>query len=416
MKKLLLIALAFSISTISFAQKKELKSAEKAIKKSNYAEAKSAIAQAEALLGSMDEKSKNKFYLLKGKALYAGGAGSESDFDMAVKSLKNLNNSTEASDLISLMINTFLTKGNTAYESSDFKTSSKYFERAYRVSTADTSYLYYAASAAVNGKDYDNALTLYNELKDLKYSGIETESVAFNKETNKVEVFESAEMRDISVKAGTHIKPQERPTESKSAEIIKNIALIYVQKGEDENAVAALNEARKLNPDDSNLLLTEANIYYKLGNKEKFQELISEASAKDPNNAELIYNLGVVSADSGEIETAKKYYKRAIEIDPTYSSAQINLAALILADEAVIIEKMNNLGTSNADYDMYDKLELQRKGLYKEAIPYLESVMETNPNNIQAAKTLMSIYSAIEEDEKFKAMKAKVEALESGGN
>ena len=379
MKKLLLIALAFSVSTLSFAQKKELKTAEKAIKKSNYAEAKSAITQAEAMLSTMDEKSKNKFYLLKGKALYAGGAGSESDFDMAVQSLKNLEGSTEASDLISLMINTFLTKGNTAYESSDFKTSSKYFERAYRVSPVDTSYLYYASSAAVNGKDYDKALSLYNELKDLKYSGVEYESIALNKETNEVDVFESSDMRDISVKAGTHIKPQERPTESKSAEIIKNIALIYVQKGEDEKAVAALNEARKLNPDDSNLLLTEANVYYKMGNKEKFQELISEASAKDPNNAELIYNLGVVSADSGEIETAKKYYKKAIEIDPTYSSAQINLAALILAEEGEIIEQMNSLGTSNADYDLYDKLEIKRNGLYKEAIPYLESVMETNP-------------------------------------
>jgi len=34
--------------------------------------------------------------------------------------------------------------------------------------------------------------------------------------------------------------------------------------------------------------------------------------------------------------------------------------------------------------------------------------------NIQAAKTLMNIYSVIDETEKFKAMKMKVEMMETG--
>ena len=69
MKKQLIIALAFSISAFSFAQKKELKTVEKAIKNNNFAEAKTAVAQAEALLSAMDEKTKAKFYYLKGQAL-----------------------------------------------------------------------------------------------------------------------------------------------------------------------------------------------------------------------------------------------------------------------------------------------------------------------------------------------------------
>ena len=53
MKKQLIIALAFSISAFSFAQKKELKSAEKAIKSNNFAEAKAALSQAEALMSAI---------------------------------------------------------------------------------------------------------------------------------------------------------------------------------------------------------------------------------------------------------------------------------------------------------------------------------------------------------------------------
>ena len=88
MKKQLVIALAFSISAFSFAQKKELKSAEKAIKSNNFAEAKAALNLAEGLMSSMDEKTKAKYYYLKGQALYANGAASMEDIDA---SLMNLN-------------------------------------------------------------------------------------------------------------------------------------------------------------------------------------------------------------------------------------------------------------------------------------------------------------------------------------
>ena len=33
-------------------------------------------------------------------------------------------------------------------------------------------YLFFAASNSVNGQDYDNALKYYQELKDIKYTGI----------------------------------------------------------------------------------------------------------------------------------------------------------------------------------------------------------------------------------------------------
>ena len=43
MKKQIIVALALLVSTLSFAQKNEIKAAEKAIKSGNFADAKSAI-------------------------------------------------------------------------------------------------------------------------------------------------------------------------------------------------------------------------------------------------------------------------------------------------------------------------------------------------------------------------------------
>ena len=151
-----------------------------------------------------------------------------------------------------------------------------------------------------------------------------------------------------------------------------------------------------------------------MGNKEEFKTLIEEATLKDPDNAELQYNLGVIAADAGDIDAAKKYYSKALALNPGYVDANNNMAVAILGEEQSIIEEMNSLGSSAADNKRYDELKEARLSIYKEAVPYLEATLKLKPKNIDAAKTLMQIYSAIDNTVKFKEMKALVEKLESG--
>ena len=58
-----------------------------------------------------------------------------------------------------------------------------------------------------------------------------------------------------------------------------------------------------------------------------------------------------------------------------------------------------------------DELKENRQQLYKDAIPYLTAILDVEPDNLSAAKTLMNIYSAIDDMPNFKAMKAKVDEL-----
>ena len=73
MKKQLIILSAFFISMTVFAQNDELKTAEKALKANDFASALSAVNQAEGLIANADQKTKAKFYYLKGLALYQNG-------------------------------------------------------------------------------------------------------------------------------------------------------------------------------------------------------------------------------------------------------------------------------------------------------------------------------------------------------
>ena len=416
MKKRIVVALAIFIGTFSFAQKKELKAVEKAIKNNNFAEAKSVLGQVQSLISSADSKTKDKYYFLLGKALYANGTGTDVELEKSIENFEKAGSTykVEANEIKMAMLNSILTKANSDLEQKDYATSSKRFSQAYKLSPKDTLYLYYAASTAVNGQDFDSALVMYEELKSLGFTGITEEYYAYNKEKGVEESFSSKQVRDLSVKSGTHVKPEDKKSKSATSEIMKNIALIYINNGENEKAVTAMKDARAANPDDLNLLLSEANVHFKMGNTERFKELMEEATTKDPQNPELQFNLGVISYESGDKVAAKKYYNKAIELDAKYVNAQINMAALILEEEQSIVDEMNNLGSSAADDRKYDELKIKRQEVYKSAIPFLVSALDTQPNNVDAAKTLMNIYSAIGETDNYKAIKAKVEAIESG--
>ena len=415
MKKYLIFGLLLTVTWSMNAQKKELRAVSKALGKANFEQAATALAAAEALMSSMDKKQKGQFYFYKSKLLFKGGAAKLEDVNKSIDAFAKIGSSVSSEEKnthFQNLINHLINQGSASIEKSDYATASDYFSNAYKLSSKDTIYLYYAASSAVNAKDYDKSLVMYEKLRALGFTGIEKQYFAVNKETNKEEVFDSEVLRDVSVKSKSHIKPTNKNSKSRYPEIIKNMALIYNERGETDKALDAMREARAQNPDDLNLILTEANVHYAMGNIEKFKQLLEYATEKDPKNAELQYNLGVIAADAKDFDNAKKYYDKAIELNPNYTNAYINLAALILGQEESIIDEMNNLGTSAADDRRYDELREERNQLYLDAIPYLEQALVSDPTNFQAAKTLSNIFSATGNDAKAKEYKDMADRLQ----
>ncbi len=407
--------MALSLFTVvAIAQKKEIRDAGKAVDKGSYAEAKSLLNQAESNLASANDRLKEDFYLYKGQA-YLGTGENVSTEDLmtaanAYKKAQEMGN-TEGAEGLSAVTNALIQSAITDQNAENYSKAADKLYAGYKLNPQDTLYLYFAASNAVNAQDYEKALEYYEKLRDLGYVGSETEYIATNKATGEEEVMNQAQ-RDLMVKAGEYIKPEDRKTPAKSGEIAKNIALIHISQGNQDKAITAMEDAKAANPDDVSLLQSEADMYYQMGNKEKYKEMMEGIVAKDPNNPTLYYNLGVTSFEAGEHETAIDYYKKALEIDPGLTDARLNIAAAILAKEASIVEEMNGLGMSKADTKKYDELSEQRKSLYREALPYLEKVMENNPENKEAMRTTMNIYYQLGENAKADAIQAKLDASE----
>ena len=229
MKTKILFAIAFAATSMAFAQKKEVKALEKAIKSGSYSEAKSLLGAAEALTGSMDEKTKEKFMLLKAQAYLGVDNQNPEDLEkaaMAYADLKDTKYSSDAELGLANVTNAYINGAVADQNKEDYANAAIKLEKAYNLSKKDTVYLYFAASNAINGKDYDNALMYYEQLKDLGFQGREVSYVATNVATSEVETFPSKQERDIQVISKAYVKPEEQLGDSKSAEIAKNIALI----------------------------------------------------------------------------------------------------------------------------------------------------------------------------------------------
>ena len=410
------------ISSISYGQKKELKQAQKLIDQEFYSEALNVLNTNKDFILSSDKKYHAQYYFLNGWALKEN-----SDYLASVNSLKksmeierSLRQKKYIENANILMQQAEADLVNSAVEDNkngNFKSASVKLYDAYLMNPEkddNINYLYFSASSAVNSKDYDTALEYYAKLKDMGYTGVVSEYFVTPVETNIEEKVSETEY-NLFKNSKDYTNQRVGKTESRLPEIVKNIALIYVQKGEVDLAISAIKEARAINPDDVNLLLSEADLYIKLGDREKFKELMKLAVQKDPDNAILYYNLGVINGEQGEFDEAKKFYLKSLELDPSYTATYLNLVGLILEGEGPIVEEMNKLVTSRkaSDLDKYDQLEEKRVGLYKECLPYLEKLIEIDPANIEAIKTAKNIYYTIDDIDNFNMMNAKLKELEN---
>lgn len=406
MKRITLITLLL-IFNFSFSQKKELRKAQKLYDAGDVSGASQLLEENQSLFENADQKVKPGYDFLTGKI-----AQNNKEFQRAYDLFTSLKYVASIKEEVMEQLNLLSADiVNSAIDDNgggDFKSSTEKLYLAYLIDPElNKDYLYFAASSAVNAEMYDVALEYYDQLKEMAYTGVVTKYYVTEVESGvETEVTESE--YDLYKKSKSYENVREEDTPSKFPEIVKNIALIHAQRGDNEKAMIAVQEARLSNPTDLNLILTEANIYIQLDEKAKFQSLMNEAIAQDPDNANLYYNLAVVTADLGEKEAARAYYEKAIEKDPNYENAYLNLVALILEGEQTIVEQMNSLGTSAADNAKYDALKLDREEIYKECVPILKSLIEIGENE-DAIKTLMNIYGTLGDNEGYKEMKTLLE-------
>ncbi|AWG23164.1 hypothetical protein FFWV33_17330 [Flavobacterium faecale] len=419
--KNVLLTSALLVSVATFAQKDQLKAAEKAIKKGNMTEVPALLSQVESVLGNASDAEKAQYYYLR-ETVYMDAVEKNVDTDknllLAAKAAKEViaiekasgkqQYTAEVTKVISKVKDKLLNSAIADSKTEKYAEGAEKLTEVYHLDKKDTLNLYYASSFRLNAKDFDGALADLQELRKIRFTGKSKTYVATSLVSNKEEGFPTKEDRDRMVKLKTHTNPRVEVVASKEGEIVKNIALILVQQKKIEEAKKVIVEARTLNPEDTSLAMTEANLYLETKDFDSYKKLVTEILAKKPNDADLLFNLGVVSATAKNKADAEMYYKKAIEVDPNYMNAYINLVGVKLEAETPINAEMNKLGTSDKDNKRYEVLKAEKKKLYQSVIPYLTKSLEIEKDNKDVANTLISVYGALEMSAEKKALKEKM--------
>ncbi len=414
-KQNLVFALILLFSLSVFSQKDEMKAAGKAINKNNFPEALANLKKVEGMLGSLDDKTKAKFYYYKAKAVSSTG-----NIDESVKTIQDLINfenkigkpkyTKEVKPILDNLIKNLREKGIKEYQGGKWALAKNTLAKVYDLSKNDTSFLQYAGGAALKDKDYDLAAKYFQKLIDLDYKGIATNYTAVNVETKNRENLGNKINMDAMVKLGKYTDPKVETVGPVTGSLYNNLANAYLGKKELDKAKEIVVKGRSYDKGNINLILTQASIEYELGNKSEFANLMKEVLELRPNDPSLYFNIGVVSADQGKIEEAIKSYKKAIELKPDYSDAWLNLAyAEIAGDEKFVKE----LDANSNNFDKYDEIQAKRMDMFRKALVTFEKAQTYNKNRVDILKTMMTMYEHLEMYDKVKEMKAKIDAIQT---
>lgn len=120
-----------------------------------------------------------------------------------------------------------------------------------------------------------------------------------------------------------------------------DLGVLYCQSGDNEKAIHRYEAAVRMQPGDVTYLKNLADFYYIVQkDTEKALGLYTKGLSLNPNDIELLLVLGRISIEHGQLESAKYFYKRMLEIDPQNDDALKTLDTLNNHDHAIAPEQV----------------------------------------------------------------------------
>jgi len=308
--------------------------------------------------GMDQEKPKiiSKFWYNRGRIYYALG-----EFDIAVESFINdleLNaKGGQQKKSLPFLLDCAVQYNNlaiAAYDSKEYNLSAQYFENTFNIrsnpniNVIDTAALFNASVVYSINKDFSNSLRISEKL------------ISLNSQD-----------------------------ESYQVEHIKNLEKI----GTKEDLISAINFARSEIPSSVDIIFKEVNFYIEAEDYESLKISLDNAIKADPSNHILYFALGSTFENLDQIDMAKEYYIKALDISPDYFDANNNLAAIYVTESNPISKQI-----SETDYSQKSKrseLIKKRTNLLKKALVHLNKCFELDPDSMVVLISLRDVYGGL---------------------
>jgi tetratricopeptide (TPR) repeat protein len=268
--------------------------------------------------------------------------------------------------------------GRANYNAKKYPEALSAFENAYEISgEKDTTTLYFCASSAEMGKEYEKAKKYYSKMIANKQGMGNTYSALMN-------VY--LEMKDTV--AGMDILKKGREAYPNDINLVISETNYFLKTNKSQEAINNLNIAINAKPTDHNLYLVRGNIY---DNQANPKDAAGKETEKPKDYAQ-------------KIQLAETDYKKAIELKPDYFDALYNLGVLY-NNQGVELNKQADKITDQKKYDAANALATAQ---FANAMPVLEKALEVNPTDRNTMIALKQIYLRMQLTDKLKAINEKL--------
>jgi tetratricopeptide (TPR) repeat protein len=392
MKKLILsLALVGIATTLAFAQKKAVRSAERNLRKGEFQEALADIQAA-----TEDEKTKDdpKTYFVMGKVYtqmfeadssntqetVTKGRKAEEVFMKTFEMEDRDSTSKVGKDLFKEVLpdlpenfqgegvyrlkNASFNKAIERYEEDDMELAFEFFSLAADLDPKDTSIVFNAGYTANMVGESEKAKKYFTQLLDVE-------------EYNKLNAY---------------------------------YFLIQIASAEDndpDEAYRLVADAREEYPEDKGLAEFEIQLLLQLDKMDEAMTSIEKALEDDPDNAAIRLRYGYLKEKSGDIDGALEEYKKTVESDADFFEGNYYTGALYLDKARNIITDVNNLPDDEWEEKSPEMLK-EADDLYAEALPYFTKASTLQPDNTDIMEILFQIHTRLDNEEKAEEYNRKL--------
>ena len=275
------------------------------------------------------------------------------------------------------------------YKNKDYEKSSEYFYKAAVMNSVmtgkkDTAGFYNACISAQKAKNYTKMIDYNKKMIDQKISSPYNYQTIYDAKLAQKDTVGALEY----LKSGRKLFPNDVYLMNRETEI-------FLQKGQQDKALANLEAAILKEPNNAQLELVLGNVYDNLANPKG-------KSGKDTTKPADFDNLVMKAAD---------HYKKAIDLKPSnqdsYFNALYNIGALYNNYGGTLQTQANNLPAAQVK-TKGKELEAKSQENYKNAIPYLEQALSIKADDKSCMIALRKLYLLTGNEANAKIMSDKL--------
>ncbi len=188
---------------------------------------------------------------------------------------------------------------------------------------------------------------------------------------------------------------------SPDASTYVKLGSVYIQKGNNDEALNILKKAEAKYPDNVDVLTTLTQIYISTGKIDIALESTKKLVEKDPENKYLRYTYGTLLYNANRLQEAIEQLRATLDIDPEYLDAMQNLAAAYVANGIEMRKKAEEEESNSEAY----------KEEFKKALEILNEYIDIKDDNSTIWESLGTVYGNLGMTKESKEAFAKADAL-----